>query len=868
MADEVRHTSTTSQPQVAPFKPRNLVVLSDGTGNSSAKLFRTNVWRIYEALDLNCDDQVALYDNGVGTASFKPIAVLGGAFGYGLKRNVLELYTFLCRNYTVAPNYAEKPGDPARHDKIFAFGFSRGAFTARVVAGLVANQGLICAAKNDRDLTRLAKWAYRAYRVNRYRNSPGVRLLRNLRNGLLRFKDWLFRNKPYDPRKNRKVNIDFLGVFDTVAAYGLPVDELTHGWDKWVWPMLPRDSSLHERIKYARHALAIDDERQTFFPLLWDEDSQTEKDKAKEFGHPADRIKQVWFSGMHSNVGGGYADDALSLGPLCWMAGEAAGHGLRFQPHMLKPDQPDEKVPAEWSERAAPCAPMGDSRHGVAAYYRYHPRPIGRLCGFKDHSSERNPKSTVTIDRPKIHQSVFERIRDARDSYAPFNLPEKYVVVTRKGEVLAGDEGPGNPSPNPFEHSTQAASRVREQQRAWDAVWLRRVVYFATIAATLFLLALPWFPLPAVPSADASPNLKMAIGAIGGFLPGFAQSFLDNYQDRPGSFVLAAAAVGLLLWCGSFLKGNVNDRMRKVWASRNGLQVEKLKELAPEPRGWIYKLRENRAYKGTFRFMSDKLWPNVFGVAIVAILLGAIPVRLAYQVASRTEAFCSASGGVSNVKVDIPDASAGPGSVRSLDAKEMAFYPDEICRRITGSDFVAGKKYAIQIAIPLDPVEVIAGQPTVNENKGCRSQVTEESAKKEVGGWKDASIHVTSTAGIGSKPIMVPFAPFRRIWGANWLVPIAAIGKKIPERHYLTGPTTEFTATRNGPLSLYANDAAFPVGRIDDAWCTGWDCYYRNNTGGPAKVRVTELDANTPAAALPPLTAYTCEQQIGMLRGR
>ena len=63
----------------APFRPRNLVMLSDGTGNSAAKLFRTNVWRIYEALDLNCDEQIALYDDGVGTASFKPLALLGGA---------------------------------------------------------------------------------------------------------------------------------------------------------------------------------------------------------------------------------------------------------------------------------------------------------------------------------------------------------------------------------------------------------------------------------------------------------------------------------------------------------------------------------------------------------------------------------------------------------------------------------------------------------------------------------------------------------------------------------------------------------------------------------------------------------------------
>ena len=854
----------------AAFKPRNLVVLSDGTGNSSAKLFRTNVWRIYEALDLNCDDQIALYDNGVGTASFKPIAVLGGAFGYGLKRNVLELYTFLCRNYKAAERYHYDPKKPStddrtKHDRIFAFGFSRGAFTARVVAGLVANQGLICAAKDDRDLTRLAKWAYRAYRIDRYRNSVGVRLLRNLRNGLLRRKDGLFRNAPYDPDKNRKVAIDFLGVFDTVAAYGLPVDELTRGWDTWVWPMLPRDNSLHERVKYGRHALAIDDERQTFFPLLWDEDSDKERANKNRFEHPADRIKQVWFAGMHSNVGGGYADDALSLSPLCWMAREAAAHGLRFQPRMLQQDQPDEKVPAEWRERAAPCAPMGDSRRGVAAYYRYHPRPIGRLCGFKDHSSERNPKSSVTIDRPQIHESVFERIRDARDSYAPFALPEHYAVVTREGKVLAGDEGPTNPTPNPFEHSTQAASRVREQQGAWDAVWLRRVVYFATIASTLFLLALPLFPLPAVPSADASPNLKMAIGAIGGFLPGFAQSVLNSYQDRPGWFVIAACLVGALLWCGSFLKGRVNDRMRRVWASRDGLQVKPLKDLAPEPRGWIYTLRESRVYKGTFRFMSDTLWPNVFGIAIVLILLVAIPLRLAYQFVSRTDAFCKPNLETSRfVPTDFG------ANVGALNAAEFTFYPDDICRH-SGLELRAGQKYAIQIAIPAHPVPrtpAEAGSETDDETPACG--ITDPKDQKRAGGWMDGTIQATSTVGIGSNASMALFLPFRRIWAANWFVPIAAIGTKIPERHYLTDSAMDFTPTRTGPLSLYVNDAALPIGAVNDALCatTGFDCYYRDNSGGPAKVRVTELRANTPALSLPALEPYTCAEQRAMLAKR
>ena len=82
--------------------PKKIVVLSDGTGNSSAKVWRTNVWRTFEFLDLTGSDQVAMYDDGVGTSSFLPLAILGGAFGWGLKRNVIELYKFICRNYPQA----------------------------------------------------------------------------------------------------------------------------------------------------------------------------------------------------------------------------------------------------------------------------------------------------------------------------------------------------------------------------------------------------------------------------------------------------------------------------------------------------------------------------------------------------------------------------------------------------------------------------------------------------------------------------------------------------------------------------------------------------------------------------------------------
>ena len=98
---------------------RKIILLSDGTGNSAAKVWRTNVWRMFESLDLSGSDQIAFYDDGVGTSSFKPLAILGGGFGWGLKRNVLDLYKFLCRNYQ------------SNDDEIFAFGFSRGAFTIR-----------------------------------------------------------------------------------------------------------------------------------------------------------------------------------------------------------------------------------------------------------------------------------------------------------------------------------------------------------------------------------------------------------------------------------------------------------------------------------------------------------------------------------------------------------------------------------------------------------------------------------------------------------------------------------------------------------------------------------------------------------------
>jgi uncharacterized protein (DUF2235 family) len=93
---------------------KNIILLSDGTGHAASKVWRTNVWRTFESIDLSQPDQVAFYADGVGTSSFKPLAIIGGMFGHGLRNNVIECYKFICRNY--------QPGD-----RIYGFGFSRGA---------------------------------------------------------------------------------------------------------------------------------------------------------------------------------------------------------------------------------------------------------------------------------------------------------------------------------------------------------------------------------------------------------------------------------------------------------------------------------------------------------------------------------------------------------------------------------------------------------------------------------------------------------------------------------------------------------------------------------------------------------------------
>jgi uncharacterized protein (DUF2235 family) len=243
---------------------KNIILLSDGTGNSSAKVFKTNVWRLFQILDLrDPDNQVAYYDDGVGTSSFKVFAVLGGVFGVGLKRNVIDIYSFCCRNY--------QPGD-----RIYCFGFSRGSFTIRIVAGMIARQGLVTYNDNEADLARFAADAYRLYRrrfnggIAKYLSYAGVDL-RGIRDFAIRQWRRLWRQSASAPAPTTIESIHFVGIWDTVDAYGGPIEEMTRAIDYWVWPLSMPDRFMSAKVHKACHALSLEDERDAFRPVIWDQ---------------------------------------------------------------------------------------------------------------------------------------------------------------------------------------------------------------------------------------------------------------------------------------------------------------------------------------------------------------------------------------------------------------------------------------------------------------------------------------------------------------------------------------------------------------------------------------------------------------------
>ncbi len=393
--------------------PKNIVVCSDGTGNNGGKKRGTNVWRIFNTVNRYRTDveQITFYDDGVGTDNLRWLRLIGNAFGWGLSRNIRQLYTFIVMNYE-------------KDDRLFLFGFSRGAFTVRSLGAMICRCGLLkreeflnwSPVEREKKLKKILR-AYRsAKEIRKRKEGESYEAYDKHVREQLKLDKLPFRNEC--------IPIHFIGVWDTVDAVGMPFDGLKvidrisrrfFGLRLWGF----HDRKLSRKVKHAYQALALDDERKTFHPNVWDPPDPAAVPPTCNGQQLVDQtIEQVWFAGVHSNVGGGYPKDSLSLVPLDWMMGKANKHDLRFLPDKW----------TEYREQADAYGRLYDSRTGSGAFYRYAPRNL-----YERPSNA--PPDAKSVRQVHVHASVFDRVRRGTDNYAP-------KVIYHPPEIAYSESGP------------------------------------------------------------------------------------------------------------------------------------------------------------------------------------------------------------------------------------------------------------------------------------------------------------------------------------------------------------------------------------------------------------------------------------------
>lgn len=353
---------------------KRLILTCDGTWNRAEQEMNgvpcpTNVVKLAYRIakrDAAGVAQVVSYHQGVGTGNFFD-RFFGGAFGEGLNDNILDGYRFLIGNY--------EPGD-----EIYVFGFSRGAFTARSLCGMLRKCGV---------LKRSAIDKYRQA-INLYRSPvhrPGSPEATEFR-------------KSFSVCGDDELPITFLGVWDTVGALGIPMAGLRRLTDR---KYLFHDTELSGTVKNAAHALAIDEYRGAFQPTLW---SWNPKE--------GQRVVQTWFVGAHSDVGGGYAEPHLSDIALDWMLGEASACGLALDDEVVEnhPLRPEARFGPHISRRS---------------FYRLLPSTPRRVGMAVDEKG----RPTGELDPTQcLHPSVLERW-DADPRWRPEGLR---AYLQRRGE--------------------------------------------------------------------------------------------------------------------------------------------------------------------------------------------------------------------------------------------------------------------------------------------------------------------------------------------------------------------------------------------------------------------------------------------------
>lgn len=392
---------------------KRLIVCLDGTWNAPDNGAKpTNVVKILRAIRPSAGGipQVVFYDKGVGTGDAID-RVRGGMFGTGLEENVQDGYRFLASNY-----------EP--YDEIYLFGFSRGAFTARSLAGFIGKFGLLSKARMHvlRDL-----WDhYRECEPERPPPPLPERVEQALTDG--RQKKFL----------HEAVRIKCVGVWDTVGARGVPVETLRFlNRGKYEF----HDVNLGPHIDVALHAVAIDEKRGPFAPTLW---------KAPRQPAPsAQVVEQVWFPGVHSNIGGSYEDARLSDLTLHWMIERVhATTGLEFDPGYIA-----QHVQGDWSENARQGT-VYESR--TALYTVSRAMPFLRLIGqnrpdtawWRRYVKRMNESEDgQAYFNEMIHQSAIDRYHHSAAGYRPPNLVAALNAPRTPNVVTYGGDYPGNPHP-------------------------------------------------------------------------------------------------------------------------------------------------------------------------------------------------------------------------------------------------------------------------------------------------------------------------------------------------------------------------------------------------------------------------------------
>lgn len=362
---------------------KRLIVFCDGTWNQADRPAVTNVCKLRDAVDESEGATVRQhvhYEAGVGTRRWE--RVRGGAFGVGLSRNVLHSYEFLVDRY--------EPGD-----ELFFFGFSRGAFTARSLAGLVRNSGIL--RREHRDMVNDA---YRLYRSRKPGDAPSEHAAEE------------FRGKYSHP----DAEIAFIGVWDTVGALGIPIDGFRPPLLSQRWTF--HDTTLSRFVLNAYHAISIDERRRPFSPTLWVK--KVAEDGTIEEPPERQTVRQVWFAGVHSDVGGGYPDPSLSEIPLLWIAGRARSCGLVLKPDHLvvTAGRADEHKRRNGIELAPdPCGPKHDS---MTLFYRLL-RPLDRELKARD--------------GVPIHAALASSVKVRCDNDRSYTAPGVKEWLTGGGEI-------------------------------------------------------------------------------------------------------------------------------------------------------------------------------------------------------------------------------------------------------------------------------------------------------------------------------------------------------------------------------------------------------------------------------------------------